>query len=290
MTRILLLGGTGQVGFELYRSLALSGRILAPNRERLNLCDLSSVDAYLEQFKPNVIINAAAYTAVDAAESDRAIALHLNGRLPELLAAYCAHHGAKLVHFSSDYVFSGADGKAWSETDSAAPVNYYGETKLVGDKAIEASGCDYLNFRTSWVYSARGTNFMKTMLRLAKEKAELKIVKDQIGAPTPARLIAQVVNLSLQQNLAKGVYHLAPQGSCSWYDFAVEIFEQSELFGHQLKVTDVQGILSSDYPTAAKRPFNSRLNSVKLEQALGISLPSWQQQLELTLHEYLETL
>jgi len=279
---ILLLGKTGQVGFELHRTLSPLGTITAPSREELNLMDEQAVSQFLARIKPNLIVNAAAWTAVDAAEDQQVDAEGLNAGLPKQLAKYAAANNARLVHYSSDYVYPGTGETPWQETSPTGPLSHYGKTKLQGDQTIEQSGADYLIFRTSWVYSARGNNFMKTMLRLAQSKTELNIVADQIGAPTPARLIAQVTTLAIHSPLVKGIYHLAPQGEASWQGFAKEIFR---LAGHN---TTANPISTSDYPTPATRPLNSRMEVTKLERALNIQLPTWQSQLALTLNEYLE--
>lgn len=279
---ILLLGASGQVGFELNRACAILGNITALERSQLDLMHSQAVDKFLQTSKPGLILNAAAWTAVDAAEEKRAEAKRLNADLPAQLAEYAAANNAKLVHYSTDYVYPGNGEARWHETSPTAPLNYYGETKLAGDNAIKASGADHLIFRTSWVYSARGNNFMKTMLRLANTKPELSIVADQIGTPTPARLIAQVTALAVHNQLAKGFYHLTTQGETSWYGFAEEIFR---LARQDIKLNPIP---TSDYPTPAKRPLNSRLAVSKLEKALNIQLPDWQSQLALTLSEYQE--
>jgi dTDP-4-dehydrorhamnose reductase len=287
---ILLLGKTGQVGFELHRTLAPLGAINAPSRETLDLMSEESVANYLASAKPNLIVNAAAWTAVDAAEDHQASAERLNAGLPAQLADYAAANSARLVHYSSDYVYPGDGEQAWQETSATSPLSVYGSTKLQGDRAIEQSGADYLIFRTSWVYSARGNNFMKTMLRLAKSKAELNIVADQVGAPTPARLLAQITTLAIHSQLARGLYHLAPRGKTSWHGFAQEIFRLAQENGEQLAMgpENAYPIPTSDYPTPATRPLNSRMDVSKLEQTLSIRLPDWQGQLAVTLDEYLE--
>ena len=279
---ILLLGKTGQVGFELHRTLSPLGPIAAPDRRELDLASEQAVTSYLNQTRPELIVNAAAYTAVDAAEEHQEVARRLNRDLPEQLAQYTAANNARLVHYSSDYVYPGIGTTPWQETSHTGPLSVYGQTKLEGDQAIQNSGADYLIFRTSWVYSARGNNFMKTMLRLAESKTELNIVADQIGAPTPARLIAQITTLAIHVKLAKGLYHLAPRGEASWHGFAVEIFR---LAGHNLKANPIP---TSDYPTPAQRPLNSRMDISKLENALHIELPDWKSQLALTLGEYVQ--
>jgi dTDP-4-dehydrorhamnose reductase len=279
---ILLLGKTGQVGFELHRTLSPLGTVIAPGRAALNLMNEEAVDEYLATIRPSLILNAAAWTAVDAAEEHKIETERLNAGLPKQLAAYSVAHGVRLVHYSSDYVYPGAGDQPWQETSATGPLSQYGKTKLQGDQAIENSGVEFLIFRTSWVYSARGNNFMKTMLRLSESKTELNIVADQVGAPTPARLIAQVTALAIHSKLEKGLYHLAPTGETSWQGFAKEIFR---LAG---KNTKANPIPTCDYPTPATRPLNSRLDVGKLEKALNLQLPPWQSQLELTLSEYLE--
>lgn len=287
---ILLLGKNGQVGFELHRSLSPLGTVTAPARAELDLMDEQAVTDYLEQTQPDLIVNAAAWTAVDAAEENQQPARRLNAGLPAQLAAYCVSRGSALVHYSSDYVYPGHGTEPWQETSTTGPLSIYGQTKLEGDQAIADSGAEYLIFRTSWVYSARGNNFMKTMLRLAQSKTELNIVADQVGAPTPARLIASTTALALQSNIPKGVYHLSAGGETSWHQFALEIFRQAREAGLPLtlQADQVHPIPTSDYPTPARRPLNSRMDLAKLEQALNIELPPWNGQLTLTLAEYLE--
>ena len=279
---ILLLGKTGQVGFELYRTLAPLGTITAPDRTELDLMNPRAVAEYLEAHQPDLIANAAAYTAVDAAEEHQAEASQLNAALPEQLARYAKANNIRLIHYSSDYVYPGNGDKAWTENSPPGPLSVYGMSKLAGDQAIQTSGCEHVIFRTSWVYSARGNNFMKTMLRLAKSKPALNIVADQIGAPTPARLIAQITSMAIHNNMPGGLYHLAPSGETSWHGFAQEIFRLS---GQEVKATPIP---TSAYPTPAKRPLNSRMDLTKLETALNIKMPNWQSQLELTLGEYLD--
>ncbi|KXS55215.1 MAG: dTDP-4-dehydrorhamnose reductase [Marinobacter sp. T13-3] len=287
--KILLLGKTGQVGFELHRTLSPLGTIFAPSQEELDLSSPDAFASFLDQTRPDLIANAAAYTAVDAAEENREDARRLNAQLPEQLAAYCKSHGAFLVHYSSDYVYPGHGNDPWQETSETGPLSVYGQTKLEGDQAIAKSGCEHYIFRTSWVYSARGNNFMKTMLRLAQSKTELNIVADQIGAPTPARLIAQITTLAIHSNLPGGLYHLAPQGATSWHGFAQAIFRLAKAQGETLAMgpENAHPIPTSDYPTPAERPLNSRMALGKLEDAMSIKLPDWRSQLEQTLSEYL---
>ena len=301
---IFITGGNGQVGFELQRQFAIFGNILAPTRQELDLTNAQAVEAYLGKYNPDLILNAAAYTAVDKAESEPEQAKRLNADLPAQLAAYAVKHGIALVHYSSDYVYPGAGEIPWQEESPTGPLSVYGQTKLEGDQAVQQSGCQHLIFRTSWVYAARGNNFMNTMLRLGREREALNIVNDQIGAPTPARLIAQVTALAFTPNASQftphvlpltphippGIFHLAPRGETSWQGFASEIFSQARQAGEVLAITPEKtaGIPTAKYPTPAKRPLNSRMALGKLEKALGITLPTWQSQLGLTLREYLD--
>lgn len=291
--KILITGGSGQVGFELCRTLAPLGLILAPNRQALNLDRTDDVAAYLERHRPELIVNAAAFTAVDAAESQREAAERLNAGLPLQLATHAREHGKPLVHYSSDYVYPGNGDTAWKEGGATGPLSHYGATKLQGDEAIQCSGAKHLILRTSWVYSARGKNFLDTMLRLGRERDQLAVVNDQIGAPTPARLIATVTLLALREwqrgAMEGGLYHLVARGEASWHAFASEIFHQAIAAGEPLAISPeaVSAIPTRDYPTPAVRPLNSRLAVDKLETALGITLPDWQTQLALTLEEYL---
>lgn len=289
--RILILGGNGQVGFELRRSFAPFGEVRAPRRSELDVSDLEAVAAFVEDFKPQLILNAAAWTAVDKAEEAREGAMRLNAELPALLAEKANVFGATLVHYSSDYVYPGDGEQAFSEDSPTAPLSVYGETKLAGDEAVQASGCRHLVFRTSWVYAARGNNFMKTMLRLGRERDSLNIVNDQIGAPTPARLIAQLTLEALRQQIDSGLYHLAPRGTTSWHGFAQAIFRLAEKQGEKLVIdpATLGGIPTHEYPTPAQRPLNSRLALDKLEKALGLIMPDWHDQLALTLEETLNS-
>lgn len=291
--KILVTGGSGQVGFELKRRLTCLGEIYAPSRAELDLSNMQAVAAYVKQLTPALIVNAAAYTAVDNAEKEPVLAQRLNAALPEKLAQYASDFSIPLVHYSSDYVYSGHGEEAWQEDSKTEPASVYGLTKLAGDQAVRSSGCEYLILRTSWVYSAHGRNFMKTMLRLAEERKFLKIVKDQIGAPTPARLIADVTLIALYEfhhgRMDTGLYHLATCGETSWQGFANEIFRLARTVGTPLALEPGQvfGIPTSECPTLAERPLNSRLALKSLEEALSIKLPDWRSQLALTLDEYL---
>lgn len=296
MRNIVLLAPTGQVGFELARTLAPLGNVFTLSRSDIDFADVQAVAAKVSAFMPDIIINAAAWTAVDKAEEEQEAAFLINATLPATLARLSKEHNAWLVHYSSDYVYPGTGEMPWKETDSTAPLSVYGHTKAAGDNAVIQHCTKHLIFRTSWVYAARGNNFMRTMLKLAQAREALSVVSDQIGAPTPARLIAQVTALALQNVLLaepekamtySGVYHLAPHGYCSWYDFASEIFHLAREKGMTLALQPEQfkAITTADYPTPAKRPTNSRLNLRKIEQTFSLQLPTWQQQLALTFNE-----
>ncbi|MGY3727797.1 MULTISPECIES: dTDP-4-dehydrorhamnose reductase [Cobetia] len=288
--RILILGGNGQVGFELQRSFAPFGEVRAPRRSDVDASDLDAVATLIDAYQPQLILNAAAWTAVDKAEEEREGAMRLNAELPALLAEKASALGVTLVHYSSDYVYPGDGDQPWREDSPTAPLSVYGESKLVGDEAVLASGCRHLVFRTSWVYAARGNNFMKTMLKLGRDRDALNIVNDQIGAPTPARLIAQLTCEALRKRIDSGLYHLAPQGTTSWHGFAQSILRLAIEQGEALAVDPqtLGGIPTAEYPTPATRPLNSRLALTKLEAALGLDLPDWQSQLALTLREHLD--
>ena len=285
--RILLLGANGQVGWELQRALAPFGELLALDRRgRDGLCgDLSRPPALAEtvaSYAPEIIVNAAAYTVVDKAEAEARLARTVNSLAPAALAAKAHDIDALLVHYSTDYVFDGTGEKAWTEEDTAAPVNVYGQTKWEGEQAVRESGCRHLIIRTSWVYAARGQNFLRSILRLAAERESLRVVNDQIGAPTGAELIADVTAATLRElrygRGEAGTYHVAPGGETSWYDYARFIVRQARLFGQTLSMTAdaISPIPTEDYPTPAPRPRNSRLDCEKFERAFALQLPDWQ--------------
>jgi len=294
--RILLLGKNGQVGWELQRSLAPLGEMIALDRHLVDgfsgdLSNLESLRATIRQVKPDVIVNAAAYTAVDKAESETELADLVNGLASGVMAQEAAALGAWLVHYSTDYVFSGQGVTPWQETDAVAPVNHYGSSKLAGEQAIIVSGCKHLIFRTSWVYGARGNNFAKTMLRLAKDRETLNVIADQIGAPTGADLIADVTALAIQQVIKRpelaGLYHLAAAGEVSWHGYANHVLDFAKAQGEELAVTAVNPIETTAYPTPARRPLNSRLDTQKLRQNFSLHLPDWQSGVTRMLREVL---
>ncbi len=284
--KILLLGKNGQVGWELQRSLAPLGEVLALDRHSTDFCgDLSQPERLAQtvrDWRPNVIVNAAAHTAVDKAESEPDLARCLNATAPAALAQAAADIGAWLVHYSTDYVFNGQGEQAWQEGDATGPLSVYGQTKLEGEQHIAASGCQHLIFRTSWVYAARGGNFAKTMLRLAAERERLTVIDDQHGAPTGADLIADVtahaIRQALQQAALSGVYHLVASGETSWHGYASHAIAQARILRPELalKVSEIAPVPTASFPTPAQRPLNSRLHTGKLQQAFGLVLPPWQ--------------
>lgn len=297
--RILLLGKNGQVGWELQRALAPLGELVALDRHSTeyggDLAKPKVIAHTLRTFKPDVIVNAAAYTAVDKAENEPELAHQINAETVAMLAKEAQALGAWLIHYSTDYVFNGKGNIPWQESDVTAPLNVYGTTKLAGENFITQNCSRYLIFRTSWVYGARGNNFAKTMLRLAKERDELGVINDQIGAPTSAELIADctahairaVLNKPAASSLA-GVYHLAASGETSWHDYAAYVFAQAKAQGVELKLSTLNAIASANYPTPAQRPLNSRLNTQKLTSAFGLTLPHWQHGVARMLTEILE--
>jgi dTDP-4-dehydrorhamnose reductase len=283
---ILLTGVNGQVGFELRRSLQGLGRIVAFDRNHLDLGDLDEVRRVVREVKPSLIVNPAAYTAVDKAETDAAACMRANAEAPGVMAEEAKRLGAALVHYSTDYVFDGTKDGPYVETDSTNPQNVYGRSKLAGEQAIAASGCDHLIFRTSWVYGTRGKNFLLTMLKLGAERNELSVVADQFGAPTWATTIAVLSSNVLSQAEAgtgdwwrenSGVYHLTASGSTSWHGFAQAIFDNF-IFE---RMPSVKPVPAASYPTAAARPANSRMSNEKLFTSFGLKAPEWDDALRL---------
>jgi dTDP-4-dehydrorhamnose reductase len=272
--RILLLGRHGQVGWELERSLAPLGEVKAYDRAGLDLADAPRLAAAVRALQPEAIVNAAAYTAVDKAESEREAAFAVNATGPRVLAEEARRIGALLVHYSTDYVFDGEKRTPYVEDDATHPLGVYGASKLAGEEAIRKTGCRHLILRTSWVYGPRGKNFMLTMLRLAKERPELRVVDDQIGAPTSsieiARATARVLAHAPRSPELSGLFHLAAQGQTSWYGFAQAILARAGI------ATPIAAIPTEDYPTPARRPRNSRLDCSRLREAFGVTLAPWQ--------------
>ena len=284
---ILLLGKNGQVGWELQRSLAVLGHVTALGHDSTEHCGDFSNPAGLAEtvrtLRPNVIVNAAAHTAVDKAESEPDFARTLNATAPGVLAQEAAQIGALLVHYSTDYVFDGSGSRPWVETDTPAPLSVYGRTKWEGEQRVQQSGCKHLILRTSWVYAARGGNFAKTMLRLAQERERLTVIDDQWGAPTGADLLADVTAHAIRHLQAHpqdaGLYHLAAAGETNWNLYAKYVLDQAQQAQAAIKIkaTEVAPVPTSAFPTPAVRPRNSRLDTRKLQTTLGLTLPPWQQ-------------
>ena len=300
--KILLLGKNGQVGWELQRALQPLGEVIALDRHINDQGDCGDVSNFeqinqtIARIQPNIVINATAYTAVDKAESEQLQNDLINHLAVKNLAEQCKHINALLVHYSTDYVFDGTGDAPWQEDNSTAPVNSYGQAKRDGEIAIEKTGVKFLNFRTSWVYASRGKNFIKTMLGLAATKEHLTIINDQHGVPTSAELIADVTAQALRYYLLKdesakaslwGHYHLVPTGVTTWYDYAELIFNLAEQQGEKLMIQHVEPILTSNYPTPAKRPLNSRLNNEKIQLNFELQLPDWKQGVAYTVAELL---
>lgn len=295
MKTILLTGTGGQVGWELRRTLAPLGRVVAPASAELNLADADSIRRALREIRPHLIVNPAAYTAVDRAESEPELALAINGVAPGILAEEARRMHAMLVHYSTDYVFDGAKPGPYRETDPTNPVSSYGRSKLAGEEAIRAVDVSHLILRTSWVYGARGRNFMLTILRLANERHALDVVDDQLGSPTWSRMIAEVSALMLaggDLEALSGTYHLSCAGSASWYGVARAILEEyrarREARGWpvlRLQLQNIAPITTEQYPTAAKRPANSMLDNSKLAKNFGLELPEWRECLGMVLDE-----
>ena len=290
--KILLLGGTGQVGWELQRALAPLGDVLAPDRSACNVADANAVRRAIREMAPQAVINAAAYTAVDRAEAQPALAHAINALAPAVMAEECARLDAWLVHYSTDYVFDGSGARPWHENDATGPLNVYGRSKLEGEQAVQRAGGRHLILRTSWVYAARGQNFPLSILRLAAQRAALRVVADQFGAPTGAELVADVTAHALRVVLAApqlgGLYHLAADGETTWCDYARLVLERARRHGRPLQAgpEQVEPIPTSAYPTPARRPLNSRLDTTRLRQAFGIALPDWRGGIERVVREW----
>lgn len=293
---VLVFGGNGQVGQELLRALAPLGPVLATTRSGQlpdgSACEVAdfgqpdSLPALLDRLQPLVVVNAAAYTAVDRAEQDVEAAFAANAQAPGVIARWCAAHGVPFVHYSTDYVFDGQGSAPYREDEATAPLGVYGASKRDGEEAVRAAGGRHLIFRTAWVYASHGANFLRTMLRVGAERDQLRVVADQIGTPTPAALIADVTAQVLQHpGHLSGTWHLTASGQTSWHGFAEAIFAEALATGVLTKVPTVDAIPSSEYPTPAKRPAWSVLDNRKLQQDFSIVLPSWQDGLKRVMAE-----
>jgi dTDP-4-dehydrorhamnose reductase len=282
--RILVIGASGQIGGALVPRLRSHGTIIPQDRSSLDLAVLEAIPAALDRAAPDLIVNAAAYTAVDKAEDEPELAMRINGEAPGVIARWAAERGIPLIHFSTDYVYDGYGERPWSEDDDARPLGVYGKSKLAGDQAVRVAGGSFLILRTSWIYAARGRNFMRTIARLALERGELRVVADQIGAPTSAALIADGVaaivaggldRLRDRAALANGLVHICGGGETSWHGFACAIVEGLKQRGVRLAAEKVIAIRSDEYPLRASRPLNSRLDLTRLKTVLGITPPRW---------------
>ncbi|OUL37716.1 dTDP-4-dehydrorhamnose reductase [Nostoc sp. T09] len=295
--RILLTGVTGQVGWELQRTLMTIGEVIPVGRSvnnpnlQMDLAQLDTIRRTIREVRPNLIINPAAYTAVDKAEKEPELAMAINGIAPGAIAEEAKRLGAAVIHYSTDYVFDGSKNTTYTEQDQPNPQNIYGKTKLAGEQAIASVGVPYLILRTSWVYSLQGKNFLLTMLKLAQEREEIKVVDDQIGAPTWSRMIAEVTAQILSQapeNISDflvskgGLYHLTASGQTSWYGFAKAIFELDDRKSDR-KLQRLTAITSKEYPTPASRPAYSLLDNQKLSTTFGLVLPDWERSLKLVM-------
>ena len=303
MATVLLFGKGGQVGWELQRSLASLGKLVALDFDSTVYCgdftNLRGLTDTVLAIKPDYIVNAGAHTAVDKAESEPDLVHTINALAPGALARAAQQVGAWLVHYSTDYVFDGSGQRPWQETDATAPLNVYGQSKAQGEQLIQASGCKHLIFRTSWVYGARGGNFAKTMLKLAQERETLKVINDQFGSPTGAELLADITALALQKaNHAStrhdidlsGLYHLVAAGETTWYDYAKHVVNVATMLQSNLKIVakSIEPVPSTAFQTAAKRPFNSRMNTSKLQNTFEFELPDWKVGVDRMLTEFLE--
>jgi len=288
---VLLFGGNGQLGQELQRALAPLGTLVATTRsgtlpdgsacETADFNQPESLAALLDRVRPELVVNAAAYTAVDRAEDDRDAAWRANAEAPGVIARWCAAAGVPLVHYSTDYVFDGQGTRPYREDDATAPLGVYGASKLAGEEAIRAAGGRHLIFRTAWVYASHSANFLRTMLRVGAERDVLRVVADQVGTPTPAALIADVTAQALQHaGGLSGTWHLTATGETSWHGFAEAIFAEAVSAGKLARAPKVEAITTADYPTPARRPAYSHLDVRKLESDFGIGLPSWQEGLK----------
>lgn len=295
--RIVLTGITGQVGGALVHTLDRLGTVIAADRSLLNLAEPASMAGALDRLGPDLIVNPAAYTAVDRAEDERELAFTVNAEAPGAMAEWAARRSVPIVHFSTDYVFAGHGEVPWREDSPTGPLSVYGASKLAGEEAIRKAGGTHLIVRTSWVYAASGSNFLRTITRLARERTELKIVADQIGAPTSAKVIADAVTGVLAPNVsqldrhfaaANGVVNVAASGETSWYGFAVRIVEGLRARGVSLAVQNVLPLRTEEYPTKAKRPQNSRFDLTRLREVFGVTTPSWSDALEIELDQLLQ--
>ena len=296
MKKILVTGNRGQVGFELMKTLAPLGKVIGVDIKECDLAQSAMIDALLDRVKPDIIVNPAAYTAVDKAESEPTVAHAINAQAPKTLARQASRRNIPIIHFSTDYIFDGTKEEPYVEDDPANPKSVYGKTKWLGEEAVRSNAAKHVILRTSWVFGAHGVNFLKTMLKLSKERDKMSIVSDQIGAPTSARMLAEVTAEIVKQLLQEfsyrkyGTYHLVADGETSWYGYAKYVVEQANALGMETKLTpaNIKVIKTKDFPLPAARPANSRLDTTKIKAIFGISLPTWQSEVDLVLHELIK--
>lgn len=288
---LLLLGSKGQLGQAFFQRLSEHGFLLSTLTD-INFIEATKLIGQVQRLQPKIIINAAAYTSVDEAETEPNLVFQVNSQMVAILAEAATQVGALLVHFSTDYVFDGSGTRAWRETDVPAPLNLYGQSKWQGEQAIIASGCRHLIFRTSWLHSPYRKNFLKAILHLGQEKKSLSIVCDQIGAPTSAAMLAKVTLQAIEQTLVNpalcGLYHVAAAGETSWYEYACFIFAEAKALGSELRLREVKPVRSHFYPLAASRPLNSRLDTAKFRATFGIELPDWRDGVRETLRKIIK--
>lgn len=296
MKKILVTGMNGQVGFELMKTLAPLGKVIGVDVKECDLAQSAMIDALLDRVKPDIIVNPAAYTAVDKAESEPTVAHAINAQAPKTLARQASRRNIPIIHFSTDYIFDGTKEESYVEDDTPNPKSVYGKTKWLGEEAVRQNAAKHVILRASWVFGAHGVNFLKTMLKLSKERDKMSIVSDQIGAPTSARMLAEVTAEIVKQLLQEfsyrkyGTYHLVADGETSWYGYAKYVVEQANALGMETKLTpkNIKAIKTKDFPLPASRPANSRLDTAKVKETFGVTLPTWQSEVDLVLSELIK--
>ena len=296
MKKILVTGNKGQVGFELMKTLAPLGKVIGVDIKECDLAQSAMIDALLDRVKPDIIVNPAAYTAVDKAETEPTVAHAINAQAPKTLARQASRRNIPIIHFSTDYIFDGTKEEAYVEEDPANPKSVYGKTKWLGEEAVRSNAAKHVILRTSWVFGAHGVNFLKTMLKLSKERDKMSVVSDQIGAPTSARMLAEVTAEIVKQILQEfsyrkyGTYHLVADGETSWYGYAKYVVEQANALGMETKLDpkNIKAIKTKDFPLPAARPGNSRLDTTKVKETFGIGLPTWQSEVDLVLNDLIK--
>ena len=297
MKKILLTGMKGQVGFELMKTLAPLGKVIGVDVNECDLAQSAMIDALLDRVKPDIIINPAAYTAVDKAESEPWVAHAVNAQAPKTLARQASRRNIPIIHFSTDYIFDGEKDGPYLEDDPANPKSVYGKTKWLGEEAVRSNAAKHVILRTSWVFGAHGVNFLKTMLKLSKERDKMSVVSDQVGAPTSARLLAEVTAEIVKQLLQEfsyrkyGTYHLVAEGETSWHGYAKYVVERANAMGLETKLDpkSIKPIKTKDFPLPAPRPANSRLDTTKVRETFGITLPAWQSEVDHVLAELISS-